>query len=227
MRQTLLVVLALFITIQSINAQTTVTVIQPYFYRTPTKVALIGGYNLSTAIVHVKGVKEPTTYHNGFGLGVLWKTQFDNNLYFSPYVEINNRGYGYTAKVSGVTTQYRNSIYYLDLAPAISYDISWEKGHPDGKFVISFSPMLSFALSGTEKQTKNGHTTSSKMQFSTTGNYGLVDLGFNLSAAYHMKDKFIQLGYQLGVANIDNNAPTDKRNIQNRMLSLTFGYYLK
>jgi hypothetical protein len=224
MRQTLLVVLALFISTLSLHAQTTVTVIQPYFYRNPTKMAIIGGYNLTTAKVNINGVSEPAQYHNGFGIGLLWKNQFDNNLYFSPYAEINGRGYVYTAKVGAVTTKYQNSIYYLDLAPALSLDLNVQ---PEGKLVLSFSPVFSLALAGTEKQTKNGLTTTSKMKFSIEGDYGIVDLGFSWSAAYHMKNEFLQLGYQLGVANIDNNASTDKRNIQNRMLTLTFGYYLK
>jgi hypothetical protein len=227
MRQILLVGLATFISVQSIHAQTTVTVIQPYFYRNPTKLAIIGGYNLSTATVRVNGVAEPTQYHNSFGLGILWKSQFDGNLYFSPYAEINGRGYGYTANISGVTTKYQNSMYYLDIAPALSLDVSINKQQPNQKVVFSFSPVFSVALAGTEKQTKNGVTKSSKMKFSIDGDYGILDIGLNWSAAYQMKDKFIQIGYQLGVANIDNNAPTDNRNIQNRMLSLTLGYYLK
>jgi hypothetical protein len=227
MRQTLLVVLAVFISIQSIHAQTTVTVIQPYFYRIPTKWALIGGYNATTAKVTIDGKSEPTQFHNSFGIGMLWKSQFDGNFYFSPWAEINGRGYVYTAKAGGVTTKYQNSIYYLDLAPALSLDLDWKKSQPEGKFVLSFSPVFSFALAGTEKQTVNEHTTTSKMKFAIDGYYGIVDIGFNWSAAYHMKNKFLQLGYQLGVANIDNFSSTDGRNIQNRMISLTFGYYIK
>jgi hypothetical protein len=227
MRKILLVGVTIFIPILSIHAQTTVTVIPPYFDRNPTKLAIIGGYNLTTASVQIKGVAEPTQYHSSFGLGILWKSQFDGNLYFSPYAEINGRGYGYTSTVGPVTTKYRNSMYYLDIAPALSLDLNVNKQQPDQKLVFSFSPVFSLALAGTEKQTKNGVTTSNKMKFSIEGDYGIVDIGFNWSAAYHIKDKFVQIGYQLGVANINNNTETDNRNIQNRMLSLTFGYYLK
>jgi hypothetical protein len=228
MRKMFFIGSAIFLSMQSITAQTTVTLIQPYYNRNPISVAIIGGYNSSTALVRINNVKEPGQFHNGLGLGMMLKAQFDGPLYFSPYVEINQRGYAYTVKsnTNGVTKD-QASINYFDIAPALSLDLNLKKGNTDSKIVLLFSPVFSYAISGTEKQTIGGVTYSSKMKFAIDGNYGIVDLGFNWSVAYRIKKMFAQLSYQLGVANIDNNAGTDGRNIQNRMLSLNLGYYLK
>ena len=200
--------LSVFIFVQSLSAQT--------------KIAVKGGFNYSSARVYINDIKQSATFKAGFGAGLLFKMPFDGLLHFSPYIAYNLRGYKYTTK-GAIDTTYDNSIHYIDLVPALSIDI------PSGanSFVISAGPELGIAFSGKEKRTINGVTASSKMKFSTDGEYGYFDLGLSTSLGYHTKHFLVEAGFQFGLANINNDVDLDHRNIQNRMLSLNLGYYIK
>ncbi len=187
-----------------------------------TKLAIKGGVNMSTARVFQNGQKLDSKFVPGYGMGLLFKIPFEGKLYFSPNVAYNRRGYTYTPK-AGSITEYQNTIHYFDIIPNLSVNL------PAGKnaFVISGGPHLSVAIAGTEKQTVANNTTSSKMKFSLSGNYGFIDLGVGGSLGYHMDKFLIEAGFQMGLANINNNVENDFRNIQNRMFSLQVGYFLK
>ena len=187
-----------------------------------TKIAIKAGANMSTARVYQNDDKLDSKFKAGYGAAILFKVPFDGVLHFSPYLAYNRRGYTYTPK-SGTITQYQNTIHYFDIVPALSVDF------PSGKnsFVISAGPQLGFALAGTEKTISGGNASSSKMKFSISNSYGPFDLGTAASIAYHMKSLFVEAGFQLGLSNINNDVETDKRNIQNRMISLQVGYYLR
>lgn len=187
-----------------------------------TKIAIKGGYNYSTAKVSYNAVKQPVEAVHGFGLGVQFKAEFDGILHFSPYVQINSRGF-IIKPLSGPYKKIQNTIQYLDIVPALSLD--FKKG--TNAFVISFAPVGSLTNFGREKKTDlNNVTTSSKMSFGYDGT-GWFDLGANFSLGYHFKKTFIEAGYYLGLANINNNSEFDGINIRNRMISLNLGYYFK
>jgi len=166
--------------------------------------------------------KLESKFVQGYSIGLLFKIPFEGKLYFSPNLAYNRRGYTYTPK-SGSITEYQNTIHYFDIVPNLSLNI------PAGKnaFVVSGGPHLSVAITGTEKQTTASNTSSSKMKFSLSGNYGFLDLGVGGSLGYHMNKFLIEAGFQMGLANINNNVENDFRNIQNRMFSLQIGYFLK
>ena len=65
------------------------------------------------------------------------------------------------------------------------------------------------------------------MKFALSGNYGFIDMGVGGSLGFHTNKLLIEAGYQMGLANINNNVENDFRNIQNRMFSLQIGYFLK
>lgn len=187
-----------------------------------TKLAIKGGANMSTARVYQNDQKLDNKFVPGYGIGLLFKIPFDGKLYFSPNLAYNRRGYTYTPK-SGTITEYQNTIHYFDIVPNLSVIL------PAGKnaFVVSGGPHLSLAITGTEKQTTANNISSSKMKFSLSGNYGFIDLGVGGSLGYHMEKFLIEAGFQIGLANINNNVENDFRNIQNRMFSLQVGYFLK
>ncbi len=196
-----------------------------------TKIAVKAGWNVSTARVHYvneaksQDIKQPSSFKNGFGIAVLFKTHFDDVLHFSPTIGYNLRGYTYKPTY-GDTSKYDNSIHYIDIIPALSAD--FPVGERKNTLVISAGPQLGFAISGTEKITSNGVITSKKMELDPGGSaYGLFDLGVSTGIAFHTPKIFVEAGYQVGLANINNNYQSDYRNIRNRMLTLSFGYYLK
>jgi Outer membrane protein beta-barrel domain len=187
-----------------------------------TKLAIKGGANMSTARVYQNDQKLDSKFVPGYGIGLLFKIPFEGHLYFSPNLAYNRRGYTYTPK-AGSITEYQNTIHYFDIVPNLSVIL------PAGKnsFVVSGGPHLSVAIAGTEKQTIAGNTSSSNMKFSLSGNYGFIDLGVGGSLGFHMDKFLIEAGFQMGLANINNNVENDFRNIQNRMFSLQVGYFLK
>ncbi len=202
------VVLIVFTTITTANAQV--------------KIAVKGGWNYSTAKAVYTGVKQSTGSINGFGLGVLAKVPFDGILHFSPSVMINNRGF-IIKPSAGTNKEEQYSITYLDLIPSLSVDFE----NRDNTVSIALGADFGFTNFGKMKVTAiNNSTTSQKMKFGY-GEYGWFDIGLNTSVAYRMKKVFIELSYFNGLASINNNEETDGRNIRNRMLSLNIGYYFK
>lgn len=189
---------------------------------TKTKIAIKGGVNMSTARVYQNDVKLDTKSITGYGIGFLFNIPFEGKLHFSPSLAYNKRGYIYTPK-SGTITEYQNSIHYFDIVPNLSLYI------PVGKnfIAISAGPHLSVALAGNEKTSTSTGSSSSKMIFSLSGNYGFIDLGTGAALGFHTKKIVVEAAFQLGLANINNNVEADFRNIRNRMLSLQVGYYLK
>lgn len=187
-----------------------------------TKLAIKGGANMSTARVYQNDQKLDNKFVQGYGIGLLFKIPFEGKLYFSPNLAYNRRGYTYTPN-AGTINEYQNTIHYFDIVPNLSLNL------PAGKnaFVLSAGPHLSVAIAGTEKQTTANNTTSSKMKFSLSGNYGFLDLGVGGSLGFHTNKFLIEAGYQMGLANINNNVENDFRNIRNRMFSLQIGYFLK
>lgn len=187
-----------------------------------TKTAIKAGANISTARVYQEDQKLDTKFNPGYGIGILFKVPFEGVLHFSPWLAYNRRGYTYAPKTGNIT-QYKNTIHYIDIMPALSVDF------PSGKnsLVLSAGPHVSVAIAGTEKVSAGNTSSSSKMKFSTSANYGLIDLGMGGSIGYHLKKFFVETSFQLGLANINNNVEADKRNIRNRMISLHAGYFLK
>jgi Outer membrane protein beta-barrel domain len=187
-----------------------------------TKIAIKGGANMSTARVYQNDQKLDSKFISGYGIGILFKVPFEGLLHFSPSVVYNKRGYTYRPK-SGNITEYQNTIHYIDIFTALSIDL------PAGKntFVLSAGPHFSAAIAGTEKTSTGTTSSSSKMKFSISNNYGVVDMGVGGSLGFHMKKFLVEASYQLGLANINNNIETDFRNIRNRMVSLQVGYFLK
>ena len=188
-----------------------------------TRLAIKAGVNYSTARAYLNDVKQSRGFVPGGNLAIQMKTAFDGLLHFSPYVAYTTRGF---IIKSGNSTgdKTRNFIHYIDIAPVLSVDFVTGK---DNSLVIAVGPIASLAIGGTEKTTVSGVDSSAKMNFSTSKDYGLFDLGLHTSIGWHLKKYFIEAVYQYGFVNINNNIERDKRNIQNRTFSLNVGYYFR
>ena len=186
------------------------------------RIAAKAGWNYSTARAIYSGVQQSTGYTSGYGIGALVKIPFEGVLHFSPSVMLNKRGFIINPS-TGTNKKEQYTITYLDIIPSFSFDFA----HQGNAFVVSVGPDFGFTNFGKLKATDNNNiTTSQKLQFGFTG-YGWFDLGLNASVGYHMKKVFVEAGYMLGLASVNNNEENDQRNIRNRMLSLSVGYYFK
>jgi len=188
-----------------------------------TSISVKGGFNYSTAKASFGGAKQSTGYVPGANLAIQLKTAFDGPLHFSPYIAYTTRGY-IIKSGNSAGDKTRTFINYIDLAPVLSLDFS--TGH-NNSFVIGVGPIAGLALSGKEKTTVSGISNTAKMHFSTSADYGLFDLGLHTSLGYHFNKLFVEIAYQYGFASINNNEENDKKNIQNRTLSLNLGYCIR
>jgi hypothetical protein len=187
------------------------------------RIGVKGSWNYSTARAMYTNVKQSTGYVSGYGAGMLAKIPFDGALHFSPAVMINNRGFSINNPAGSTNKKEKYSITYVDICPSFSFD--YEDGN--NTVSLSFGPDFGFTNFGKIKTTDaTNNTTSKKMSFGF-GAYGWFDLGLNTSVAYRMKKTFVELGYYTGLSSINNNEEVDGRNIRNRMLSLSIGYFFK
>ena len=187
-----------------------------------TYIAIRGGFNYSTARAYYNDVKQTTGFVPGGNIGLQVNTVFEGLLHFSPYIGYSSRGS--VIKSNSNADKSTLFIHYIDIAPLLNIAIPI-KGN--NSFVISAGPIGSFAIAGTEKTTIAGVSSSSKMKFSTTGNYSPFDFGLQSVLGYHFNRLYVEASYQYGLANINNMEEYDKRNIRNRTFSLNLGYCIK
>lgn len=186
-------------------------------------IAVHAGYNHNTARIFTSQVKQPTGYVPGVNIGIRFKTPFEPPLYFAPMISYNLRGYT-TEPLSGSIEKIETHIHYIDIAPLLNYDIKTSgKNH----FGLTAGPVLGIAVSGRQKITENGATTSSPMKFSMSNNFGYFSLALHSGISYHFDKMFIEASYLLGFSSINNNEEVDGSNIKNRGLALSLGYRLK
>lgn len=208
MKKYITVALALLIT-TAVNAQV--------------RIGVKGGWNYTGTVAKYNQVKQSSGYSNGFSIGAMAKIPFDGVLHFAPSVMINRRGFVINNPAGSTNKAEQYSMTYLDLIPALSTEFI--KG--DNAFSISAGPVFGFTNFGKLKITDGtGVKGSQNLKFGF-GGYGWFDLGISSSVGCRLNKVSIDVGYYLGLANINNNEETDGRNMQHRMASITIGYYFK
>lgn len=186
-------------------------------------IAVHAGYNHNTARIFNSDVKQPTGYVPGVNISIRLKTAFEPPLFFTPMISYNLRGYT-VEPLSGSIEKIETHIHYIDIAPLLNYDLTTgEKNH----FSVTAGPVLGIAVSGKQKITENGATTSAPMKFSMSNNFGYFNLALHTGISYHFNNMFIEGAYHLGFSSINNNEEVDGSNIKNRGFALSLGYWLK
>ncbi len=189
----------------------------------PVDLAIRGGANYSTARAYFKNVKQPTGYKLGGNVGVMADIPFDGGIYFSPLVMYNMKGYS-ISPLADTFDKVENTIHYVDLMPRFTYHFSSGESN---SFVIGTGIGLGLALAGTEKITKNGVTSSKKMNFDISKDYGYFDFSLMPLMGYYTKKFFVEGTFQMGLTSINNNEEKDQKNIRNSGFSVSLGYILK
>lgn len=188
-----------------------------------TRLAIKGGYNHTTGRVHINNIKQPSGWQPGVNLGIQLTADFEPPLHFTGLLSYNGRGFTYTP-LTGDIQKVETSSHYVNLAPLLSYDIPTRQQQ---HVTLTVGPMAGLGLAGTQKVTKAGTTTTSKMTFSTSSNYGLFDLAIYSSIGYHFNKFFVEGSYYLGFVSVNNNEELDKTNLKNRAVGISIGYYLR
>jgi len=179
-----------------------------------TRIALLGGVQVTTSHYMVRDIKQSTSFKPGLIVGASCKIEFEKKLFFSPAVFYSYKGYkvvlnqaAYPPDIEAVKNNL--SVHTLELAPMLEYDFSLSTRH----LFIKFGPSLDIQLSGREKISLiNGSTVSRKMKygFAEYGRYAgsaILQFGYQFS-----KDCFVQAYYSHGLADLNNadNGPSIK-----------------
>ena len=187
-----------------------------------TNLGIKAGYNYSTAKVLVNGTDQKTSYVSGYGAAIMFKTWFDGVLHFSPYIAYNRRGHSYTPGGTDIK-KIENIIHYIDVVPILSFDFPVTTQQT---FIVGFGPVVGFALTGKEKTTAvNGTVTKKNMVFGF-GDYGRYDAGLTANAGYRWNKYLLEVSYLYSLTDMENNED-NPRDIRNRMINLSLGYYFR
>jgi Outer membrane protein beta-barrel domain len=185
------------------------------------KWAIKAGYNYTTGKAVYDGVKQPVTAKSGFGVAVMAKIPFENQLIFTPTVGYNMKGFIVKPK-TGSPQKEDFTLHYFTITPALSYESTIN----DNSLFITAGPYLGITGFGRLKTTTAAGTTNEKIEFGY-GGYGMFDLGFTGGISYHFNNMFVEALYSPGLTSINNNEEVDKRNLKNTTISLNIGYYFR
>jgi len=191
-------------------------------------VGIFAGPQATGARYTILNQKQKNEVKYGFQAGVGFKTQFENNLYFSPAAFYSLKGYkvAFTQFVYPPDTGAINNnttIHTFELAALLQYNFSKDPGH----FFIKAGPSLDFHLFGKETfDQKSGGSVSRNMKFSTEGDYGHFSANMLGQFGYESASGFmIFLQYTHGMASTSNEDKGPK--IRHRAFGLSIGKYLR
>ena len=186
------------------------------------KIAVMASYTTGNARIYKNDVKQRSGYNSGYLAGMKLDIPVEGILHFSPSISFQATGYqGYYD--SGIIKHTNNNILSVCLSPELSMHFPRVDDH---EFYFGIGPVLRLPISGKEKNTyRNDSTSTGKMIFAY-GDYGLFDLGISGSMGYRFHRVSVELAYFYGLTNIDTNE-FNLRNIRDRVLSLSIGYFLK
>jgi hypothetical protein len=185
------------------------------------KWAIKAGYNYNLGKATYSGIKQTVDAKSGFGVAVMAKIPFENQLVFTPSVGYNMKGFTVKPK-SGNPQKEDFTLHYFTITPALSYESTIN----DNSLLITAGPYLGITRFGRLKNTTATGTTNEKIEFGY-GGYGMFDLGFTGGISYHFNNMFVEALYSPGLTSINNNEEVDKRNLKNTTLSLNIGYYFR
>ncbi len=183
------------------------------------------GPQATTAHYKVGDNKQPAQLKYGAQAGFVFKTPFENKLYFAPALYYSLKGYKVTLKnpafppdVDAKNNDTR--IHTIDIAPLLQYDFTSGAAH----FFFRAGPSLEFAIAGTEKYNEiSGRRINQKMKFSF-GDYGYATASAIGHVGYEMSNRFFIFGhyaYGLGNANNADEGPV----IRHRVAGISVGKY--
>jgi hypothetical protein len=205
---------------QVVTIITLVLLIQSGFSQT-NRWAVKGGYNYSTGKANYDGIKQTVNAKPGFGVAVMAKIPFENQLVFTPSIGYNMKGFIVKPK-NGNPQKEDFTLHYFTITPALSYESTIN----DNSLLFTVGPYLGITKFGRIKTTTASNTTNEKIEFGFSG-YGMFDLGFTGGISYHFNNMFVEALYSPGLTSINNNEEVDKRNLKNTTLSLNIGFYFK
>lgn len=190
-------------------------------------VGIFAGPQATGARYTILNQKQKNEVKYGFQAGVGFKTQFENNLYFSPAAFYSMKGYKvaftqfvYPPDITAINNN--TTIHTFELAALLQYDFSSLPSH----FFIKAGPSLDFHLFGKETYDQiSGGTVSRNMKFSSQGDYGHYSANMLGQFGYESGSGFmIFLQYTHGMASTSNEDKGPK--IRHRAFGLSIGKYL-
>ena len=189
-------------------------------------VGVYGGIQSTTAAYKVRDQKQITGSKVGAQLGLTLKVPFDNQLFFSPTVSYNLRGFRVqltdSASVPGKDVIYNDlSVHSIDIAPLFHIDLSKNPSH----LFLRIGPSVDVAFKGKESVTlKDGKMNEREMKFGSTY-YSPITTSAILHFGYESSGGFFVFGqYNHGLGSMNNSDFGPKA--RHRGLGLSLGTYI-
>lgn len=184
-----------------------------------------GGVQSTTAAYKVRGKKQSTESKVGAQLGVTLKVPFDNQLYFSPIIAYNLKGFKVqltdSASIPGKNVVSNDLTFHtIEIAPLFQIDLSKEPSH----LFVRFGPGIDVVVKGKEKVVfKDGKTENRDMKFGSEY-YCPVTTNATLHFGYETQGGFSIFGhYDHGLGSMNNSDYGPEA--RHRVLGLSLGYY--
>lgn len=189
------------------------------------KIGISGGVQTTTAAYKVRGKKQSTESKLGAQFALSLKVPFDNQLFFSPTVSYNLRGFKVqltdSASIPGKNVVNNDLTFHtINIAPLFQIDFSKQPSH----LFVRFGPGVDVVVKGKEDLTyKDGKTESRAMKFGSEY-YGPITTTAIFQFGYESQGGFFLFGhYDHGLGNLNNSDYGPEAT--HRALGLSLGFY--
>lgn len=176
---------------------------------------------------YLKETKEQVFTSNlGFNFGILAEMPLLENITFQPGLLYYVKGGSESYKYNGLSDEYNLSMNYLHIPLNFLYKINLGIIKP----YIMAGGYLSYAISGTIKETYNSKVTTKAIEFKEHGDMLPFDGGLSIGAGVEFNNLRLILNYDLGLVNYFTPPSTSQNfsGVQNNyVLALSLGYFLR
>jgi len=190
------------------------------------RIGIYGGIQSTTAAYKVRDKKQITDSKLGAQLALTLKVPFDNQLFFSPVVGYNLKGFRVqltdSAAIPGKDVVNNElTVHSIDIAPLFHIDLSKNPSH----LFVRFGPSVDVTFKGKERVTlKDGKIEERAMKFGSAY-YSPITTSAILHFGYETSGGFFVFGhYNHGLGSMNNSDFGPKA--RHRGFGFSLGMYL-
>ena len=193
-------------------------------YCQKTRFGITAGASLANTMVKADNISVSADNKVGFTAGGLADIPISENFLFQPAVNYVMKG----AQVKMPEYDYKSSLtlHYVEMPLNVLFKPDMQKVN----FFIGAGPSIAVALSGEERETDNGNTTTYKYKIGSNPDehdFKRMDFGANFITGIETKSGFlIAINYNLGLSNIAPGS-SDDGTIKNRYFGFKVGYMFR
>ena len=177
-----------------------------YVTETKAQLTIFAGPQITSARYTIRDAKQDTEAKQGFMAGAALKSFIEGPAYFAPMLYFTKKGYKVSfdrpafPPDSGALNN-NTSVYTLELAPLVQFDLSKKTNH----FFIRFGPSFGFNLWGSEQFDSIGNKPIEQDMIFSFANYSHATISMNGHIGYQHNSGFsIFAQYAYGLTSLNN-----------------------